>query len=223
MSEGSRQTSHGTSLICKRVLRRLLVVTIMPKRAKSERMDQESSLTFVDWLLAIDLDPLKTGTTSRDAQLVPLALKKLFLCDERACANASQHCHACDSCQARHFLLHIAVRSTAQPVRFLGKSISSVFRLRGPITSNSNKGAFPCINSSSITTQKQTKQLSSRSIDSVHTHRLYRVYSKTRAILFSESGHSPPTMVTKKRQVEIEVPFGMIVTAQRMTDLYLEN
>ena len=44
-----------------------------------------------------------------------------------------------------------------------------------------------------------------------------------RAILFNESGHSPPTMVTKKRQVEIEVPFGMIVTAQRMTDLYLEN
>ena len=30
-------------------------------------------------------------------------------------------------------------------------------------------------------------------------------------------------MVTKKRQIEIEVPFGMIVTAQRMTDLYLEK
>jgi len=38
----------------------------MPKRAKSKGVDQESSLTFVDWLLAIDLDPLRAGHGNRD-------------------------------------------------------------------------------------------------------------------------------------------------------------
>jgi hypothetical protein len=67
MSKKARWTSHGTSLTCKSVLRRVLAVTSMPKRAKSERIDQESGLTFVGWLLAINLDPLKTETTNKDA------------------------------------------------------------------------------------------------------------------------------------------------------------
>jgi hypothetical protein len=39
----------------------------MPKHSKSKEKDQESSLTFIDWLLAIDLDPLNTGAGNKDA------------------------------------------------------------------------------------------------------------------------------------------------------------
>jgi hypothetical protein len=66
MTERTKQKSRGISLTCKRILTRLLVVINMPKDEKSERVNQESSLTFVDWLLAIDLDPLKTGADNRD-------------------------------------------------------------------------------------------------------------------------------------------------------------
>ena len=38
----------------------------MPKNRKSKEIDQESSLTFVDWLLAIDLDPFKTESGNRE-------------------------------------------------------------------------------------------------------------------------------------------------------------
>ena len=66
MTKRTKQKSLGISLTCKRILTRLLVVINVPKDAKSEKMNQESSLTFVDWLLAIDLDPLKTGAGNRD-------------------------------------------------------------------------------------------------------------------------------------------------------------
>jgi len=66
MAERARSKSLGISLICKRVLTRLLVVSSMPKNTKPKRIDPESSLTFVDWLLAIDLDPFKTGPGNRD-------------------------------------------------------------------------------------------------------------------------------------------------------------
>ena len=66
MTERARSKSLGISLTCKRVLRRLSVVISIPKNMKSKRIDQESSLTFVDWLLAIDLDPFKTGPGNRD-------------------------------------------------------------------------------------------------------------------------------------------------------------
>jgi hypothetical protein len=66
MTERARSKSLGISLTCKRVLRRMLVVISMPKKTRPKRIDQESSLTFVDWLLAIDLDPFKTGPGNRD-------------------------------------------------------------------------------------------------------------------------------------------------------------
>jgi hypothetical protein len=66
MTERARSKSLGISLTCKRVLRRMLVVFSMPKNTKPQRIDEESSLTFVDWLLAIDLDPFKTGPGNRD-------------------------------------------------------------------------------------------------------------------------------------------------------------
>jgi hypothetical protein len=66
MTERARSKSLGISLTCKRVLRRMLVVFSMPKKTRPKRIDQESSLTFVDWLLAIDLDPFKTGPGNRD-------------------------------------------------------------------------------------------------------------------------------------------------------------
>jgi hypothetical protein len=65
MTKRARSKSGGISLTFKAVLERLLVVISMPEDLKSERVDQGSSLTFVDWLLAIDLDPLKTGPESR--------------------------------------------------------------------------------------------------------------------------------------------------------------
>ena len=67
MTKRVRLTSHGTLLTCKGVLKRLMVVTGMPKHPKSKGIDHEPSLTFVDWLLAIDLDPLNTRTGNRDA------------------------------------------------------------------------------------------------------------------------------------------------------------
>jgi hypothetical protein len=66
LTERARSKSLGISLTRKRVLRRLSVVISMPKNMKSKRIDRESSLTFVDWLLAIDLDPFKTGPGNRD-------------------------------------------------------------------------------------------------------------------------------------------------------------
>jgi hypothetical protein len=66
MTKRARWKNRGISLTCKDVLRKLSVGIRMPKDAKSKAVDHESSLTFVDWLLAIDLDPLKTGTGSRD-------------------------------------------------------------------------------------------------------------------------------------------------------------
>jgi hypothetical protein len=65
MTKRVRSKSRGISLTCKAVLERLLAVISMPENLKSEQVDQESSLTFVDWLLAIDLDPLKTGPDNR--------------------------------------------------------------------------------------------------------------------------------------------------------------
>ena len=70
LTERARSKSLGISLTCKRVLRRvlrrLLIGIRMPKNTKPKEIGQESSLTFVDWLLAIDLDPLKTGSRNRD-------------------------------------------------------------------------------------------------------------------------------------------------------------
>jgi len=66
MPKRARSKNRGISLTCKDALRRLAVVIRMPKNSKSKAVDRDSSLTFVDWLLAIDLDPLKTGTSNRD-------------------------------------------------------------------------------------------------------------------------------------------------------------
>jgi hypothetical protein len=66
MTKKARRKNPGISLTCKAALKRLLVAISMAKDAKSKEVDLESSLTFVDWLLAIDLDPLKTGTGNRD-------------------------------------------------------------------------------------------------------------------------------------------------------------
>jgi hypothetical protein len=39
----------------------------MPKHSKSKGTDRESNLAFIDWLLAIDLDPLNSVTANKDA------------------------------------------------------------------------------------------------------------------------------------------------------------
>jgi hypothetical protein len=66
MTKKARWKNLGISLTCKAALKRLWVAISMAKDAKSKEVNQESSLTFVDWLLAIDLDPLKTETGNRD-------------------------------------------------------------------------------------------------------------------------------------------------------------